>query len=283
MKKLFLLLAAIAVLGSVTFAQADKKPAKLTVEEIVSKHLASIGTPEDITAAKSIVMMGKGMLTSKLNRGIAIGGEAQFASTGSMLLFALGLNAADYPYEKFAFDGKSQSLGVPSGRKTALAEWLRAKNFLLKEGLVGGSMSTAWALRNPANLKKMQAAGTEKIDDRLTYRVKYDSGGDNLRITLFFDAETFQHVRSEYKYEMQARMGATATASVSSQKDTYNMEETFSNFKTADKLTLPFGYKISIDITSPSSGAGTIQLDWTMQYANAYYNEVIDPAVFKVS
>jgi hypothetical protein len=282
MKKLFLLAAAIIALSSVSFAQ-DKKPAKLTAEEIVSKHLASIGTAEDLAAAKSIVMMGKGMLTSKLNRGIAIGGEAQFASTGNMLLFALGLNAADYPYEKFAFDGKSQSLGVPSGRKTALAEFLRAKNVILKEGLMGGSMSTAWSLRNPANMKKMQAAGTEKLDDRLAYRIKYDSGGDNLRVVLFFDAETFQHVKTEYRYETQAQMGARSDQSAGMQKDTFKMEETFSNFKTADKLTLPFGYKISIDVVSPSSGAGTIQIDWTMQYANAYFNEVIDPAVFKVS
>jgi hypothetical protein len=279
------MLAAILMLGTVGFAQSDKdkkKPEKMVAADIVAKHLASIGTPEDIAAAKTIVMMGKGQLTSKLSRGLNIGGEAQFASADNKLLFALGLNASDYPYEKFAFDGKSTSVGVPSGRKTLLAEWIRAQDELLKEGLMGGSMSTAWALRNPANLKKMKEAGTEKVNDRQAYRIKYDAGGD-IRVTLFFDAETFQHVKSEYKYEAPAGMGRTATASPQSQKDSFSLEETFSNFKTADKLTLPFGYKISIEVLSPASGAGTLSVDLIMNYENAYYNEVIDPAVFKVS
>ena len=62
MKKVFAILLFAIAFTSSSFAQKEK----LTAADVIAKHLASIGTPEALKAAKSRVLVGQGALTSQL-------------------------------------------------------------------------------------------------------------------------------------------------------------------------------------------------------------------------
>ena len=288
MQKVLLLLTTVLIACSLSFAQDNKddkkstQPAKLTAEEIVAKHLASIGTPADIAAVKSRVLVGQGRLNMKSGGIGALSGPAQFASAGNMVLMAMIFNANNYPYEKMAFNGKDLTVGFPNGQKTDLANFLRSRNPIVKEGLFGGVLSAAWPLLDVKGKKvKLDAAGITKFGDKNYYKLKYTSGVGDLSVSLYFDSENFHHVLTEYKYSIQSTMTGISTDS-SAQKPQYNtLTEQFGDFKTAGKLTLPFSYKINV--TNTEEDSTVISTDWSMNFANVYYDEPLDAAVFKVS
>jgi len=303
MKKTFLLAIAILILGSAVFAQKDKG-AKLTADEVIAKHLASIGTPEDLAAVKSRVMIGTAKISSKLGFDGGLTGTAQFASEGDKVILAMIFNSSNYPYEKAAFDGKDQTVGYPNGIKTYLATFLRTQNGIMKQGLLGGVLSSAWPLLDvQGNKAKVDMGGTVEVDGKQLYKLKYTSGVGGLKVTLYFDAETFRHVRTDYKYTVEAQQGATAIQSASVKPDYYTLEEDFGDFKMAGKLTLPMSYKITVTreignpnltTTSVPTGTGAIEVSpvgrgssgslyWLINVVNVYYNEQLDAAVFKVS
>ncbi len=284
MKKFLLLITIIHLAFSLGFSQENKevgKAVKLTPEEIVTKHLASIGTPEDLAAVKSRVMIGQGRLSLKLGGSGALTGPAQMAATGNMFLFAMIFNSNNYPYEKVGYNGKDLTVGIPDGQKTDLGKFLQARNPIMKEGLLGGVLSTAWPLLDTKAKKvKLEYGGTQKFGEKDYYKLKYTSGVGDLKVTLYFDSENFHHVLTEYKYSIQSRMGTDPTTSAGIKPDYYTLTETFSDFKTAGKLTIPFSYKISLTVQENESVSST---DWAVKFADVYYDEKLDAAVFKVS
>ena len=279
------------VFGTVVYTQGDKdakKPAKLTADEIVSKHLASIGSLEDLAAAKSRVMVGDGQISTKIGASFILNGTGQIASQGDKVVYAMVFENTIYPYEKAAFNGSDVSVALPNGKKTPLANYLTAQNSMLKEGLFTGALSTAWPLLDIKNKKsvKLEYAGTSKIDDRQCYKLKYSSSktGD-LKVALYFDSETFRHVRTEYEYTIEGHIGNGPTdVRSSSRTERYHLTEDFSDFQVAGKLTLPFTYKINItnelQIVSP---AGNISRDWLFTVKNVYFGEQLKDESFKVN
>jgi hypothetical protein len=292
LKRSFRTIASAFALASLSFmfssnvlAQDKKDGKKLTTAEVISKHLESIGTADAIAAAKTRVMMGTGTLVSKIKSANSIGGPAQFATQGDMLVFAMAFNASDYPYEKAAFDGENVTVGLPNGRRTALAEFIKAKSGVVKEGLFGGTLSSAWPLlAMDAKKVKLEYSGLSKFEGKQAHKIKYSPREGDLRVTLFFEPDTFRHVGSIYEYSIQPKMAAISTDSVSSQVTRFTLTEKFSDFRTADKLTLPFGYSITFSSQGQTlSTAASQDLEWNVKFENAYFNEKLDPGVFKVS
>jgi hypothetical protein len=288
MRKLLFFLAVILVSSVVISAQQDKKPAKITVDELIAKHLASIGPADVIAGIKSRVMVGNAKLESKLGSASVIYGKGQMASQRDQVLYAMVFNSSVYPYEKAAFDGKDQSLGLPNGKRTLLTEFLKSQDSILKDGLFTGALSTAWPLLDLKSRKsaKLEYAGTAKIDDRQCYKLKYSSGrSGDLKTTLYFDAETFRHVRTTYEYTLEPSIGRSSTdVRSSSRVQRYSLREDFSDFKIAGKLTLPFTYTINItNELQMSSTPGTNSLEWTFTILQVYYDEPLEATVFKVS
>ena len=262
-------------------SKTQKKEDNMTPERLVSSHLASIGSTAVLASVKSRVMVGNARLTSKLGYSGQVTGPVQFASDGEKVLFAMIFNSNDYPYEKGAYDGEDITVGRPNGNRTPLGDFLKSQGVIFKEGLIGGVLSSAWSLVNLDTKKsKLEYAGTEKINDRQLHKLKYiaNKGGD-LKITLYFEADTYRHVLSKYEYSIAPRLG-TITTNASQKPSYYTMVEQFSDFKTADKLTLPQGYSINVTIQTES---GTNSLEWTMKFSEFYFNETLDAAVFKVS
>src|SRR6478735_8070181 len=103
MVKSLIVSALILVFGAAVFSQTPKSLPELKPDEIIARHLASIGSPEAISAVKSRVFVGQARLTSRIGYIGQLTGQAQFASAGNNLLLAAIFNSNEYPYEKAAF------------------------------------------------------------------------------------------------------------------------------------------------------------------------------------
>ena len=277
------------VIAGVAGARVPNPPQKMKPEEVVARHLASIGTAEDLAAAKTRIMTGQDNARLKLSGTIReVTGPAQFASDGNKVLLAMVFNSTNYPYEKVAYDGQKLTVaGLPTGGRPPLANFLMSQEVVVKHGLFGGVLSSAWPLISLDPEKaKLSYAGTDKINGRAVYELKYVPKKGELKISLFFDAETFHHVRSEYQYTISARMGARPSSSVSGPAtDTgsqtlnrYKLTEDFSDFQTTGKLTLPRVYKIQLVLEAQAQ-----TLDYTVEFSQFVFDQPIDPDAFNTS
>jgi len=255
---------------------------KLTSDEVVAKHLASIGSTEDIAAAHTRVATGATQARLRLtNTAVELSGPAQLASDGDKFLLAMVFQSNNYPHEKASFDGENQVIGVlTQGGRSPLGNFLSSQPSLMKHGLIGGVLSSAWPLYNLAKRNaKLSYSGMDKIDGKPVHRLKYvpRNTGD-LIINLYFDATTFQHVRSQYEYVVSARQGGVAEASASQRDTRYKLVEEFTDFQATGKLMLPHTYTIDLTIEAPNR---TQTMQWTINLQQFAFNETIDPKVFK--
>lgn len=233
-----------------------------------------------------MVLTGTGTISSKLGAKFLLTGPSQMASAGRSFVLAMAFDSPIYPYEKIGFDGDKVYFGYPNGKTTVLGNYVKAHSSIVKDGLLGGALSTGWPL---LDLKsdpkiKLDLRGTTKINDRPCYKVKYTSSriGD-ISITLFFDSETFRHVRTEYVYTIEGRIGTSPTdVRSSSRTERYLLTEDFGNFNVADKTTLPFSYNISIT-TERQIGSEATSREWNFTVEKVYFDQVLSSEVFKVS
>jgi len=255
---------------------------KLSTEELVTKHLAAVGSKEDIAASHTRVATGLTQARLRLtNSPIELSGPAQIASDGDKFLLAMIFQSNNYPHEKFSFDGENLNIGVlTQGGRSLLGNFLSSQPLLLKHGLIGGVLSSAWPLFNlDRRDAKLSYAGTDKINGKPVHKLKYvPRNAGQLNITLYFDANTFQHVRSQYDYVVSARQGAIAETSVSQRDNRFKLVEDFSDFQSTGKLTLPHTYTIDLTVELPDR---TQTLQWTINLQQFAFNEPIDPRVFK--
>ncbi|HKQ99569.1 MAG TPA: hypothetical protein VJT09_02785 [Pyrinomonadaceae bacterium] len=291
----FLTLFLILIISSgaaLTTSSAAPTPAdKMKPEELIAKHLAAIGPADALAAAKSRVVVGDVKVQSKSSAVREIAGVAQLASDGDKVVLAMVFNSSGYSYEKAAYDNDKMTVALmeSTGKRTALGDFLMSQEAVFKQGLIGGVLSSAWPLLNiSAKNPKLSYAGTKKIDGRELHELKYrpNKGGGDTQISLFFDAQTFQHVRSEYQYTVSARMGARPQSSVGVATDTgsqtlnrYKLIEEFSDFKAEGQLILPHTYKIRLSIDALTSQL----FEWTMNFSKFSFNEPIEASAFNVS
>jgi hypothetical protein len=288
----------LILLLPLTAAQAQGK--KITPDELMAAHLKSIGNPEVLKGIKSRVMTG--FAAVKFIQGASGSyndGGFVFASEPQRLGLAMKFSALEYPGEYFAYDGRDVTVGnIKPGQKSPVAEFVDRFNALAKEGLLGGALSVAWPL---LNLKERQAEikCTEgKLDGKPVYEVEYrpkKPAGD-LKIKLFFDAENFRHVRTEYKVIHSSDMSSTRNVVSSAQaleprtqatqgsmseigpnatimgnvaNSYYKLVEKFDNFQKAGELTLPYSYTIEYEIQG--QGASFLA-NWSMRASGQFTN-----------
>jgi hypothetical protein len=272
-------------------ALAARASGKITAEEVVLKHLESIGAAESRDSVKSRIIIGTSKFSYHVTSGVGKSdGTAVMASEATKSLIGMAFPEAQYPHERLGFDGKNFTTGyLRPGTRTVLGDFLYSHNDVFKEGLIGGSLSQAWALlnlteRNP----KLEYEGTRKIDGRETHVLSYSlRKGSDFQIKLYFDSVTFQHVRSEYTQVIAAMIGQTvgtlqgrSTDNSSRQRSTrYEMVEEFSDFKKESGLTLPHTYKFHLVIDNQG---GTRQFDWELSLVQYMFNRPIPPDSFNV-
>jgi len=277
MKRLLSVFFSLVCLSSFSSAQG-----KMTADELVKRHLDSIGTPEAIAAAKTRILVGQGVLTSKLGYNGRLVGPAQFVSSDDKTLLAIVFNSNEYPYEKLAFDGRDMSFGRPNGKLTRLSEFVKAQTAIVKQGLFGGVLSASWPLTNSSRKAKIEFAGTETIDNKPLYKLRVrPAGSGDVTVSLYFEQNTFHHVMSVYQYTIQPHMiSSDSTVNPSAKASYYTLTERFSNFKKVGDLVLPLGYALDV---SNQLADSTEQLTWTIAFSQAFYNEPLDATAFKVS
>jgi hypothetical protein len=235
---------------------------KLKPEEIFAKHLDSIGTAEARAAAKSRMIVGDVVVTFISQKNQTAQGRIVIASEGNKSLLGLTLNAADYQMEKFTYDGKkARTAFAYLTSRSPLGSYVDSNNVMLEQGLLSGALSTAWTPLNMADGKgKFDGGGIKKIDGKEVYAVGYSpKGGSDVEITLYFEKDTFRHVRTEYKRVSSASIGTSPDQSAGFSETRYKLVENFSDFKDEKGLMMPHLYKVLYSVTGQR---GTNEIEW---------------------
>ena len=189
------------------------------------------------------------------------------------------------------FDGNKVTVGSPRpGSHGYWGNFLLTYDNIVKQGLLGGVLSDSWPLLNFSNKKQsLEVRGTRKLNGKTAYEVEYiPRGTSDLKIVLLFDAETFQHVRSEYTRVISAGLGSSSTlatgrtsgadeASARQRPTRYKMTEDFSDFKKEGGLSLPHSYKVGLEF---DTRGGTFVGNWQMTLTDFAFNQPIPPQTF---
>ena len=263
---------------------------KIKPEQLVAKHLESIGSSEARASLKSLIVKGTSLATLRLGGRGQAEGQALMASQGNMNLISMAFSSAEYPLEALAFDGKKLTGSqIRPGVPTRLVQFLLPDDEVFKEGLVGGTLSASWPFlnlteRNP----RLEYAGIRKIGDLQLHALKYTPRkGSDLKITLFFSVENFQHVRTEYDRVITAVMPQQIAAPSAAQTDQdrrrrdalLKIVEEFSDFKIEGKLNLPHTYKIELSFQSETN---PLLVDWLLNFTNFSFNQTLEAKQFSI-
>ena len=253
---------------------------KLKPEEVVAKHLDSIGTAKARAAVRTRVVGGTVVATFSSPSVGQFKGRAVMASEGSKNLLGMEFDVANYAGENISFDGENVSIGYArAGVRSNLGDLVTTYKAIVKNGLVGGELSQAWPLFDLAGKKhKLEYRGTKKLAGKTVHQLTFTPrGGSDMEINLYFDSETFQHVRSEYTHIVLAQLGANVDASASQRPTRYKMTEDFSDFRKEGELTLPHSYKITLELDTRIPFRGS----WDLTLNQFGFNTDIPPAMFK--
>jgi hypothetical protein len=285
MKKIITLTIIVFTFCAYSFGQTatPQKNKKLTAAEILTKHLASIGTPEAIAKTKSRVMVGSGRLTPLRGFfGKTMTGPVQFASVDDSLLFVMILNSNEYPYEKVAFNGKDITVGkMPSGNRTPLGEFLKSTSNIIKQGIFGGTLSSGWALLNfDSKNAKLEYAGLENFNNSKLHKLKFSSSKTGaLKINLYFETDTYRHVLSEYQYTLSPTITSDPRQSSRLKEKRFTLIEQFSDFSQVEDVTFPQTYILNLTNDEDHVRA----LEWAVKFSQFYFKETLSADLFKVS
>ncbi len=263
---------------------APARAAEMNPEDIVAKHLDSIGTPEARAAIKSRAVQGK------LRFKILVGGTGEVEGTwgrvseGRKSNFVMRFGLGDWRGEQFVFNGEKTwfAAATASHVPSQFAKFVNGQDFIVKEGLLGGELSTGWALLNldPERVK-LDSIGLKKIDGHELQGIEYHSKGHtDMTIKMYFDPETHHHVMTVYSYAVEPNMSHIITESVNQQEIRYTIEERFSDFQTNNGITLPHHY--DLQYTQELQNGSTRVYDWDMTVDKLLTNLDLDPGNFAV-
>ncbi|MEJ2245311.1 MAG: hypothetical protein P8Y80_04350 [Acidobacteriota bacterium] len=295
------------------------KDKELTPEEVVAANLESIGAPELLIKIKNRGMSGKTSVEFIQGGVGTLEGQCMVVSSGRNLSIVLNYGALDYPGEYFAYDGTDVEVAtINPGQRSPLGDFIFRYKGLMKEGLLGGVWSLGWPLldiekRNPS----LKYIGTKKIEGRELHGIEYtpEGGLNNIKVKLFFEPDTFRHVRTEYTLRVQGeqalQFGKTVTRGASDSTNIargemsgpitrdagildqigdsyYLLVEKFDNFKEVKlqdlgggetvTLILPQSYALEYSVEGQGS---SFLANWKLIADQWMKNGTLDPTVFK--
>jgi hypothetical protein len=253
---------------------------KLTAEEVIASHLDSIGTAEARAAFKSLVAQGVVTVNVRIGGNGSGKGGAVMASQGPMSLLGLIFGPQEYSNEKMAFNGQKLTLGeLRPGERTRFGGFLLTHDVIFREGLFGGTLSTAWPFLDMNERKpKLRLLGTKNVNDRKAYVIGYEPrDGSNLDIKLYFDAQTFQHLRTEYQQEFQAPTVSQPKLAAIQRGTRLKLMEEFSDFHKEHDLVLPHTYKIQLTFDTDNN---PLLQDWVVTLSQFVFGKTLDPKQF---
>jgi len=270
------LYAAFAVLLTTASAIGQE----LKPEEIIAKHLDSVGKRAMVDQVETLFALGLSSFESQ-SPAVKGGGKALVVSDKGDLMFAISLNSKDYPYEKIGYFKDKVSLPfISAGQRSLLGSFIVEHPKVLTEGLFGGTMSRRWPLWNYDSEKsRIKSLGLKKIDGKKAYVLSYipDGGGaDEFTVKLYFDADTFQHIRTEYHREYNPQQPQFGVANQLANSE-ITLTEKFSDFRTVDGLTLPYVYSVEF---SSNANTSSFKTTWGVRVSQYYINQKLAPDFF---
>src|SRR5688572_6743198 len=263
----FSICALVLFVASVGVAQ------KLKPEEIIAKHLDSVGTAEARAAVKSQMAVGDAVVTFQSQKNQSAQGRIVMASAGNKNFLGLQLNATDYPGEKFSFDGsKAKIAGVVNGQRSFFGNFVDSNAAMLRESLLGGVLASSWALNDTSGKKpKLSGGGLKKVDGKEYYVVGYSpKSGSDFDISLYFEKDTFRHARTEYKRTSSAGIGTNPNQSSGFDETKIKVTETYADFRDEKGLMLPHTYKLTY---SEIGQRGTREVEWAYTLNEFAFNQ----------
>ncbi|MEW6128055.1 MAG: hypothetical protein AB1757_13525 [Acidobacteriota bacterium] len=271
---------AIFASGQLNTSTAQDKDKSLKAEDLIARHLEAIGKTDARAAIKSRVASGTVRLVTRIGGAVDLPGEVLLASEGARLRLSMKFPSIDYPGENLAFDGKDAATSLlPKGGRSQLSAFFSQQESPLKEGLLGGVLSTAWSLLRVEQLQpKLEYRGMKKVDGRPLHELGYRprKGAAGLKILLYFNPETFQHVRTIYSFQVGASVGSRENPE-QNPETYYSLTEDFDDFRVADGLTLPTKYRLQI---SAQGGQGARLFDYTMTINGVSHKETLTDKLF---
>ena len=280
-----------------SFAAAQEK--KMDLNELLARHAAYSRKP-DAPQLKSRTLEGDVQLTMIVGGAGTLAGKAEFASQGERRRFDMKFGHTSYDREHIVTDGDKIAVGfVNSSRRSDLGQFLLAQDQIFREGVFGGVLSSAWPL-TAADAKKLKAnyEGLKKVDGRELHVVRYRTqrkGGD-VEITLYFDPQTYSHVRSTYVQTIRAGIvstpGATEsnvsvpagpaavatgeTMSARQQVHRIRLEEDFDDFRNSDGYAIPAKWKIKMTTETQQSRVW----EWVVNITKVKNNQPVEDGEF---
>jgi hypothetical protein len=276
-------LATLFVLTVIFLSASSTVAQKMKAEDVIAKHLDSIGTSEARAEIKSQIAVGDAQIKFVTQKTTPVVGRIVIAAAGEKNFWGMHLNSTDYPSDKFSYDGnKAKVAFTRTGFRSILGNFVLSNNALIKDGLLGGTLSHSWSMLNTANHKaKISFDGTKKVAGKEAYVLGYlPKGGSDVDIKLYFDKETFRHVRTEYKRVSSAGIGLTPEASSRYSENRITLTEDFSDFKPEGKLTLPHSYRILYSATGTSRGS--TEIEWTFNLTEFAFNQNLAANTFDI-
>jgi hypothetical protein len=210
-------------------------------------------------------------------------GQFLFLSDGPMVAIIMQYGDIEYPGEYLAFDGEEVSVRhIKPGQKSPLADFIFRYDRVMKEGFLGGALSSAWPLLDIEERSARLKCGQKEIEGRGLYELEYlaEKGMGDLSVKLYFDMETYRHVRTDYRVRIHGDMSVVREdPSIFDilPDSIYLLVERFDDFKEADGLMLPHSYRM--DYSLEGQGVSFIGR-WTLDINQHSYNGKIHPHSF---
>jgi hypothetical protein len=287
MRRLFFVLLLLATLFAIAAepAIAADNP-KLTLEELIARHLASIGKPEARAANQSCGVDGAAKFMVTVGGAGQVDGSLKLGSDGQKLRMVMKFNTPSYMGEDFVSDGsKVYVASLVSSKTTLLGSFFFPRSSLLKEGLFGGTLTSGWLFLDPkAPQLKLKYNGLKKVEGRELHELQYEPRKDagDIRIRIYFEPDTYRHVLTIYDVRavnsksQTVSVNARSSAGIVSEESRATLKEQFGEFQTADGLTVPTVWSITLS----SDAREASEMRWNVAVQSVAH-VAIDPAVFK--
>jgi hypothetical protein len=257
---------------------------KLKADDIVARSLDAIGAKEARSTLSSLSIEGNAHVQFLMGGSGEAGGPFTLDSWGHKFMMQTKFDIPSYPGEAYAFDGEKKSIGsVAPGQRSQLEDFLNNNGEIVDEGLIGGILTTAWPLYDwQARKARLSSDGLKKEEGKELYRLTYQPrhGGGDLKIYLFFDPETFRHVKTVYTQQVASQMGTTPGHSSSGGLTRVTLEESFGGFTKVGDLTLPTQWMLKY--SSEVYGYGTSILEYDFAVGKVTPNTNLSAKSFKI-
>ena len=278
----------VLALFLVSISSLPVRAADLSAEDVVSKNLQSIGSPDAINAAKSRVVEGSAVYKVLVGGSGQVNGKTVFVSEGPKIHLLFKIPNYQYLGERLIWNGEKESIAAAYADKrySEFGDFLKAQDAPMREGLMGGVLTTAWPLLNlQARNAKVSYEGLKKVDGKELHILRYKpKKNTDIAISLYFDPATFHHVMTVYTLTIEPRIGATETQSSRNQETRYRLEERFDNFATVDGLTIPRHYDLryTAELGNGRLAGFTKSVEWDVTLTAATDNVKLDSRNFDV-